>query len=148
MYERSQPTTGAATPIAIAVVEYDERFLIGVRPAGGVLAGQWEFPGGKVRPGETWAQCAARECREESGIEVEVVALYTECEHAYDFGLLHLQFFHCRPLDPAQQPRSPFRWVVRRELSEYQFPAANGQILKRLIGCGSSAKPERGNPLS
>ncbi len=55
-----------ATRIAIAVVEHDGNFLIGLRPSGAVLGGLWEFPGGKVEPDETPEAAAARECLEET----------------------------------------------------------------------------------
>jgi 8-oxo-dGTP diphosphatase len=68
-----------AVPIAIAVVEQNNCFLIGKRPPGVVLAGYWEFPGGKILDGEEPSACAARECREETGVDVEVGELLCEC---------------------------------------------------------------------
>jgi 8-oxo-dGTP diphosphatase len=124
---------GAATAIAIAVVEHNECFLIGRRPPGIVLADYWEFPGGKVLDGEEPRSGAARECREETGLEVEVVRLLCECDYEFDHGRLHLQFFHCRLIDAAQEPRSPFRWVKRRELAGYEFPPANEKLLRMLL---------------
>jgi 8-oxo-dGTP diphosphatase len=53
-----------ATPIAVAVVEHDDRVLIGQRPPGVVLGGLWEFPGGKIFEGESAEEAAVRECRE------------------------------------------------------------------------------------
>ena len=125
-----------ATLIAIAVVEYDGRFLIGRRPQGVALAGVWEFPGGKVEIGETAAECAARECLEEAGVAIEVQGLYSECTHLYEHGLLDLHFFRCRPIDAAQEPRPPFCWVERVELSRLMFPPANVEVLKLLRGHG------------
>jgi 8-oxo-dGTP diphosphatase len=121
-----------ATPIAIAVVEHDDRFLIGRRPPGVTLAGFWEFPGGKVEIGETAAECAARECLEEAGVAIEVQDLYSECTHLYEHGLLDLHFFRCRPMDAAHEPRPPFCWVERVELRGFQFPPANLELLKLL----------------
>jgi mutator protein MutT len=121
-----------ATPIAIAVVEHNDCVLIGQRPPGVVLEGFWEFPGGKVHDSEDPAACAARECREESGIEVEAVRLLTQSDYEYDHSRLHLQFFYCRPLDPSQQPRLPFRWVERHKLDRYTFPPANEELLRLL----------------
>lgn len=56
------------TPIAIAVVQHADQFLIGQRPAGLVLSGYWEFPGGKIQLGETPEAAAVRECLEETGL--------------------------------------------------------------------------------
>ena len=63
-----EPTSERPTLVAIAVVEHDGCFLVGVRPEGKPLAGFAEFPGGKVDHGETPEQAAIRECREESGL--------------------------------------------------------------------------------
>lgn len=121
--------SGNAVAVAIAVVESDNCFLIGQRPPGGNLAGCWEFPGGKVHAGEAAADAAVRECFEETGVGVEVLGSCGERLHAYDFGSVHLQFYACRPLDPSQQPRPPFRWVQRHNLSHHQFPPANEELL-------------------
>ena len=76
------------TIIAIAVVEHDDRFLIGQRPAGVALAGYWEFPGGKVEPDESPADAAVRECLEETGIQISVVGEYPTTRHQYDHDTL------------------------------------------------------------
>jgi len=127
--------------IAIAVVEHQGRFLIGRRPDHGPLAGLWEFPGGKIEPGETPQAAAARECLEETGLAVEVGPAYEEVSHRYEHGSVRLCFFACRPIaDPHDLPER-FRWVEPRELAEYAFPAANARLIERLaavrpgIGC-------------
>jgi mutator protein MutT len=125
------------TPIAIAVVEHDDRFLIGQRPPGVVLAGLWEFPGGKVQAGETAAEAAARECREETGLSVEVLRSYGERFYNYNYGRIQLQFFACRLLDVEQQPWPPFRWIERQDLIRYEFPPANEELLRVLQSTGS-----------
>lgn len=125
---------GSTTPtrIAIAVVEHHGRYLIGRRPEGVPLAGYWEFPGGKVQAGETAEQAAARECKEETGLEVAVGEPYPAVVHQYAHGKVALEFFACRPLEPEQSPRSPFRWVLAADLGEYQFPEANGGLVAYL----------------
>ena len=120
------------TRIAIAVVEHYGRYLIGRRPEGVPLAGYWEFPGGKVQAGETAEQAAARECLEETGLEVAVGEPYLAVDHQYAHGKVALEFFACRPLEPEQSPRSPFRWVLAADLGEYQFPEANGGLVAYL----------------
>jgi mutator protein MutT len=122
-----------AQRVAIAVVEHDDRFLIGRRPEGVVLAGSWEFPGGKIREGETPAECAARECLEETGVQVEVLGLHSERIHPYDHGPVHLYFFNCRPIEENHPLHPPFRWVARQELSRFTFPPANADLLASLI---------------
>ena len=120
--------------IAVAVVERDDFFLVGPRPSHVPLAGLWEFPGGKVEAGETPAAAAVRECREETGLDVEVVAPYPRSTESYSHGTVDLHFFACRPVDTAQPPREPFRWVPRAELSKLEFPTGNRELIRLLLG--------------
>ena len=122
-----------ATLIAIAVVGQDDKFLIGQRPPGVPLPGLWEFPGGKVEEGEAPESAAIRECREEAGIEVQVLSEYPPHEQQYDHGRVQLRFFRCTPLRADALPAAPFRWVKRRELKEYDFPEANRCLLSLLL---------------
>ncbi|MCA9248088.1 MAG: (deoxy)nucleoside triphosphate pyrophosphohydrolase [Planctomycetales bacterium] len=118
--------------VAIAVVEFEDQFLIGQRPPHVALAGYWEFPGGKLEEGETPAEAAIRECREESGIEVSVQDAYPTVDHQYDHGLLRVHFLACSPVAPGLQPSTPFRWVPRSALLDYKFPEANAELLRSL----------------
>jgi len=120
------------TEIAIAVVEFDGRFLIGMRPEGSPLAGYWEFPGGKLAPGETPQAAAARECREEIGIDVIIGEAYPEVVHEYDHGTLKLHFFKATPTEPSQPTSDRFIWVPRERLGEYRFPEANARLMETL----------------
>jgi len=125
--------------IAVAVVEHDGQFLVGRRAAGVPLAGFWEFPGGKVHPGESPADAAIRECREETGLNVDVVGEFPRNVERYDHGCVELHFFDCRlgggpptpPLPP--RPRSPFCWTPRAALRELQFPAGNRHLIDWLV---------------
>jgi 8-oxo-dGTP diphosphatase len=118
--------------IAVAVVQHAGRVLIGRRPSGVALAGMWEFPGGKIRPGESGENAAIRECREETGLEVRVTSVYPDVVHQYEHVLVRLRFFACGPLDASQPPREPFSWVSVSNLGEYSFPPANTPILELL----------------
>jgi 8-oxo-dGTP diphosphatase len=118
------------TPIAIAVVEWEGRFLVGQRPDGVPLAGLWEFPGGKIEPGETPEAAAVRECREETGLIVEALFRYPEHVQQYDHDRVALYFIACRPTaDDATLPWAPFRWIPRAELPSYKFPTGNRGLL-------------------
>ncbi|HZN32410.1 MAG TPA: (deoxy)nucleoside triphosphate pyrophosphohydrolase [Pirellulaceae bacterium] len=127
------------TPIAIAVVEWQGQFLVGQRPPGVPLAGLWEFPGGKIEPGESPEDAAIRECREEAGLRVEPVSRYPECVQQYDHDRLTLHFIACRPAaSAALEPRPPFRWIPRGELSQYEFPRGNRGVLE-IIAAGEAS---------
>lgn len=122
--------------IAVAVVEVDDRILIGQRPPGASLAGFWEFPGGKVQAGESTRDAAVRECREETGLDIAVTSLLAQVTHAYDHGLLELYFFQCQIAATAthREPFPPFLWVRRDELARFRFPAANDAVVAQLVG--------------
>ena len=121
------------TPIAIAVVEHEGRFLIGQRPEGVPLAGLWEFPGGKIQPGESPEEAAVRECREETGLAVRPDFRYPEHLQQYDHGQVQLHFIACRPADSHHTAvNPPFRWVQRDQLAEYKFPGGNDGLLQIL----------------
>ena len=123
-----------ATRVAIAVVEDAGRFLVGWRAPGASLAGLAEFPGGKVHPGESPEQAVTRECREETGLEIQVGRAYPVVGHEYPQGRLELHFFHCSVATGSTNvaPTPPFRWVETAELSQLHFPEANRAVLKLL----------------
>ena len=120
--------------IAVAVVEWEDRFLVGPRPPGVPLAGLWEFPGGKVEADEAPEAAAVRECREETGLDVEIVSPYPRNTEAYLHDTVDLHFFACRPANAEQVPREPFLWVPRAELAQLEFPAGNRELLRLLLG--------------
>lgn len=123
---------GSVTEVAIAVVEAEGRFLVGERPADSPLGGHWEFPGGKIEPGETAAEAAERECFEETGVRVLVRDLLIRHTHRYAHGTIQLEFLACTLAESTTEPRDPFRWVDRCDLADLNFPAGNKQLLKLL----------------
>jgi 8-oxo-dGTP diphosphatase len=124
---------GCLQRIAVAVVEHKDRFLVGVRPPGVPLEGYSEFPGGKVRDGETTAEAAERECLEETGLSITVGDLYDCTVHYYAHGVVELHFFAAAAQDPQQAARAPFRWVARNDLPSLRFPPANARVLEVLL---------------
>ena len=120
--------------IAVAVVEWEDLFLVGPRPPDVPLAGLWEFPGGKVEADESPEAAVVRECREETGLDVEIVTPYPRNTQAYSHDTVDLHFFACRPLNAGQAPREPFRWVPRAELAQLEFPAGNRELIRLLLG--------------
>jgi mutator protein MutT len=125
-------TDEALVEIAVAVVERACCYLIGQRGADAPLAGLWEFPGGKLRDGESARAAAARECLEETGLEIEVGELYAAVVHQYEHGRLRIHFFAGVPRDLDAAPLHGFRWVPAAQLERYNFPTANAAILPRL----------------
>ena len=124
--------------VAVAVVERDGAFLVGPRPEGVPLAGLWEFPGGKIQPGETPEDAAVRECREETGLAVQVCGHYPTVVEQYAHGLIELSFLACRMVGAPSVPQAPFRWVAATELAELAFPSANAALIRRLVGAATS----------
>ena len=124
----------AATQIGIAIVEHAGRVLVGVRGEDSPLPGLAEFPGGKCFADETPAACAVRECREETGLEVEPLRLLDQRIHQYTHGTVELYFWLCRLQNPEQaaEEHQGFRWVPREDLPTLNFPPANEPIVAML----------------
>lgn len=120
-------------PIAIAVIEHEGKYLLQQRTSGQVLAGKWEFPGGKIEPGESPAMAAVRETREETGLAVRAVRTLLEVRHVYEHATVQLHFICCTVNDSTLSPREGTRWVTVDELSGYDFPAANAPLLRMLL---------------
>lgn len=115
--------------------------LISRRPPGTHLAGFWEFPGGKVEPGESPADAAARETREEVGVDIAGMEPLAVVQHRYEDRLVTLHAFTaCAPAEasPRALHVADVRWIPLAELNQYDFPAANEAILsalkQRLVG--------------
>ena len=79
--------------VAAALVDTDNRVLIGKRPDGKDMAGLWEFPGGKQEPGEAIKATVVRELREELAIEVELTEFLISLDHAYSHKRLRFEVF-------------------------------------------------------
>jgi 8-oxo-dGTP diphosphatase len=125
----------SATVIGIAVVEHENCFLVGVREVDGPLPGYAEFPGGKCEPNESPADCACRECWEETGLSVVAVCCLLNRVFDYAHGRVDLHFWHCRPNNRPvlADEYQGFRWIPRDELTNLQFPEANAPLIERLF---------------
>lgn len=114
---------------AVALIDPDGRVLLAQRPAGKSMAGLWEFPGGKVEPGESPESALIRELREELGIETRqsCLAQLSFASHGYDDFHLLMPLFACRRWDGIPLPREGQRltWVRSGDLSRYPMPPAD-----------------------
>ena len=121
--------------IGVAVIwNQTGQILIDRRKIGGTMGGLWEFPGGKIEPGETVAACIAREIQEELAIEITVGEQLISIEHTYPTFHLTLTVHHCQHISGVPQPieSEEIRWVNISDLGNYQFPAANIAIINAL----------------
>lgn len=114
---------------AVALIDVEGRVLLAQRPEGKSMAGLWEFPGGKIEPGETPEAALVRELHEELGIETwsSCLAPLTFASHSYaDFHLL-MPLFACRKWEGIPQAREgqQLKWVRAQDLRNYPMPAAD-----------------------
>jgi len=121
---------------AVALIDGDGRILIAQRPPGKSLAGLWEFPGGKVDPGETPEGALVRELREELGIEVEEACLgpFTFASHSYEKFHLLMPLYLCRVWQgtPTAQEGQVLKWVRVGELDAHPMPPADIPLVAML----------------
>ncbi|MBN9062550.1 MAG: 8-oxo-dGTP diphosphatase MutT [Rhizobiales bacterium] len=123
--------------VAVALVDADNRVLIAQRPEGKTLAGLWEFPGGKIEPGERPEETLIRELKEELGIDVKEACLapLTFASHAYsDFHLL-MPLYICRRWEGtvASREGQALKWVRPNRLRDYPMPPADEPLIPHLI---------------
>ena len=121
---------------ACALIDPDGRVLIAQRPPGKSMAGLWEFPGGKVEPGERPEQTLIRELQEELGIAVkeECLAPLTFASHTYPEFYLLMPLYVCRRWDGFVQAKEgqSLKWVRTPELRSYPMPPADEPLISHL----------------
>ena len=136
------PATAADTPppiilvAAVALVDTDGRVLLAQRPAGKSMAGLWEFPGGKVNPGETPEAALIRELAEELGIDVTASCLapFTFASHTYPGFHLLMPLYVCRKWSgiPSAREGQRLAWVWPARLADYPMPPADVPLVAAL----------------
>lgn len=135
-------STVAPAPLSIllvaaaALVDVDNRVLIAQRPPGKSMAGLWEFPGGKVAPGETPEDALRRELYEELSIDVcrRCLSPLTFASHTYDKFHLLMPLYLCRTWDGEVSPREgqEIKWVRAMRLADYPMPPADLPLIPTL----------------
>lgn len=120
-------------PVAVtcALLEREGRLLVAQRPAGKKLALKWEFPGGKIEPGEDAAAALARELREELAIEVDVGHELPAVTHDYGDALIRLRGFLCRLRSGEPHPHEhiAIRWCAPYEVAALDLAEADRPVL-------------------
>ena len=130
--------------VCALIEDVDGRLLVAQRPNGKHLAGLWEFPGGKLEPGETPQDALIREIAEELGCAARPEAALTPVTHAYEQVTVRLIPFLARFTDPAARPEAKehaaLRWVTREEIASLPMPAADAPIVAEWVARTCSAK--------
>jgi mutator protein MutT len=121
--------------VAAAVIIKNGQCLITQRFDHAHLAGYWEFPGGKLKKGESAAQGVVRELKEELGVDVTPGVLLYNKEHEYPEKKVNLSFLECVIVkgEPQALDVEQFRWVALDELGLYRFPEADSDLVKTLM---------------
>jgi A/G-specific adenine glycosylase len=131
------------TPLPLRCHPANWTVLIALRPPSGLLGGLWEFPGGKLQPGETLAQALQREICEELQAEIAVEEPFGVYRHAFTHFRITLHAFRCRLVDgePSPVEASDIRWVLPEELPGYPMGKVDRQIASRLVSHIARHKP-------
>ena len=126
-----QPRTLGLAKIeaVVAVIEKDGRILIQKRPSRGLLADLWEFPGGKVKPGESLTTALRREVREELGVEIEDIRRLTTVQHAYTHFQVTLHAYTGKLRDKDFRMGPCRRWVTLSTIGHYPLPSGSVKIV-------------------
>ena len=120
--------------VTAAIILKDNKVLIAQRAPDDKLAGKWEFPGGKIEPGETPQECLKREIREELDVDIEVADFFGESIYAYQSGTIKLMAFWCKWIsgDFTLKVHSQIAWVNHNELDLYDFAPADIPLVDKL----------------
>jgi len=123
-------------PVTAAVIEREGKILIAQRDHEDRLAGKWEFPGGKIEPGETHQDCLSREIREELGIDVQVGDFLCSSRFDYDHASVEIFAYRCRWVAGKlrQNAHQALQWVAPEALAAMDLAAADLPIARCLVG--------------
>lgn len=142
---KTDPDKPRALPtirVVAAVVEREGRYLIAQRNPHAVFPLMWEFPGGKVEPGEDDATALRREMMEELGVEVSVGTLLDRRIHCYREFSVDFRAYRCTLVGGEPRPIhcAAFAWVTLSEMGSYTFPPADEHAIALLMGLGDTGR--------
>jgi 8-oxo-dGTP diphosphatase len=131
MVEPSRPIR-----VVAAVIARDGRYLITQRRSTAVLPLLWEFPGGRVEPGETDGDALRREVLHRLGVEVKVGSLISFVSHPYERYTVDLHLYECAIVqgEPLEQNVLAYRWVTSVDFDQYPFTPADEISMSKLLG--------------
>jgi len=121
--------------VAAAVIKNNGKVLIAQRPASYHMGLKWEFPGGKIEPGEDAASCLKREIKEELDLDIEVGSELMVVEHQYPDRKVVLHCHWCRYLRGEAKALEcvSFKWVSAGEMKSYDFAEADRPVVDFLL---------------
>lgn len=121
--------------VTAAILIEDKSVLVARRGPGERHAGFWEFPGGKIEPGESSEQCLIREIKEELGLEIEVVRPFVTSIHDYGDRVIELRSFLCRRTGGVLTPtvHDAVVWTAPDDLGRLNLAAADVPIVEELV---------------
>lgn len=124
--------------VVAALVERDGRYLITQRRENAVLPLLWDFPGGKVEPGEDDQAALVREVEERLGAAVEVGQLISFVNHPYERYAVDLYLYECKLLTEDLECRAvkKYAWVTSKEMESYAFTPVDEASMSQLLGEG------------
>ena len=122
--------------VTAALLRHNHKILIAQRNNSGRFANKWEFPGGKIDPGETPQQALCRELKEDLGLETSIGALFSDTLYTHDQGVIR-QFtywvdFITSPINVALSEHQAIAWVSPLEIVNYEFAGADVAVVEKL----------------
>ena len=120
--------------VAAAMIRAEGKVLVCRRPLGKAQGGKWEFPGGKIEPGETGEAALRRECREELGVALEVGAALADVTQEYPEKSIHLTLYEAwiAEGEPQKLEHSEMRWVQPEQFGEFDWCPADARLIRQL----------------
>ena len=120
--------------VVAAVIKKDNKYFAAERKDQGELARKWEFPGGKVEPGETPQEALAREIKEELNVEIKVTDFLTTVVHEYNSFIITLHAYFAEYVSGEFKPNEHLdtKFLTKEEMADYDFAAADLPIIEKL----------------